>query len=333
LALPAPSVARCALSSLMPLVGCLVACRELMDMAITTKETGSALSHFKDLFNAIDVISLGIMLLNIYQWISIVYQAEAFDLDLRYAVYSSLTGTDETGGHVNWLELHDEIGTNMTQVGVTLSLASALHFLGKYGLALPSSQVGDIFHKINEYGASIYNYKFSAGLSIVLMLLRILKLMDFHPDIGMITRTLREAGTDLINFTILAFIIVAIYTFMGHLLFGAATDMFSLYSSALLTCFVMMIGDTAFAEEIPNLGNTYAQISGYVFFYSYMILVFLILLSALLAIVVAAMDAVKESNRNSGLPQRDVPSDVTDMLGYLVDWLYSMVHRPDNKTT
>ncbi|KAK3236953.1 hypothetical protein CYMTET_52939, partial [Cymbomonas tetramitiformis] len=266
--------------------------REFVEMYQERQTSGSVMNHFRDFFNVIDFLSFGILLCTISLWIRVLILCHHFDIEIRYDVYKSTTGFDENGGHVNWLQWSDAEGSEL-------------------------QEVTDRFSELIYIGDQIYLYRCFSGMSICLMLMRVLKLMDFHPDIGMVTRTISEAGTDLTNFSILFVIILALYTCMGHLLFGAATEIFSTYARSLNTCFVMMLGDAGFAAEIPDLGGRTAQFSGYMFFYSYMVLVFFILLSALLAIIVAAMDNVKAKNRRAGTKSADVPSDVADMLTYL----------------
>lgn len=63
--------------------------------------------------------------------------------------------------------------------------------------------------------------------SIFFMILRILKHMHFQPRMGVLTRTLVEAGPDIMNFFILWTIVFLGYSFMGHLVFGRSVDFVS----------------------------------------------------------------------------------------------------------
>ncbi|KAK3264646.1 hypothetical protein CYMTET_26628, partial [Cymbomonas tetramitiformis] len=128
----------------------------------------------------------------------------------------------------------------------------------------------------------------------------------------MITRTVRQAGTDLINFLGLLVTILVIYAVMGHILFGSSMESFSRLDEAFRTCFVMMLGDTAFSEELDS-NHSNASI-GNIFFTTFMILVFLFLLSALLGIIVSAMDQVKEDNIN--VEKADLFSDLGQISMY-----------------
>lgn len=56
------------------------------------------------------------------------------------------------------------------------------------------------------------------------MILRVLKLLDFQPQMGILTRALAAAGADLLNFFILWGIIFVAYAYIGNLMFGGNLD-------------------------------------------------------------------------------------------------------------
>ncbi|KAK3268228.1 hypothetical protein CYMTET_23256 [Cymbomonas tetramitiformis] len=263
-------------------------CSELRDLIEMKRTTGSVLPYFTDLFNVIDITAILLLFSTICIYVVLLVKMDGFNLAVRYHIYESLTGTDEFGEHVNWLQLHDD---------------------GRY--LSEFSEKLDYFTEMMELKKM---YHFYTALVIVTTLLRVLKLMDFHPDIGMITRTVRQGGTDLINFMGLLVTIMLIYAIMGYILFGNTVERFNRLDYSLLTCFAMMIGDTAFSEDIPNLEGKVAQSTGSIFFYSFMTLVFLFLFSAFIAIIVSALEDVKREN--IGEPKSDLITDFTDLAHY-----------------
>ncbi len=60
------------------------------------------------------------------------------------------------------------------------------------------------------------------GINILLLIARVLKLMDFQPRLGVVTRSLWLAGPDLCHFAIVAGMVFVGYAMMGHLIFGNA---------------------------------------------------------------------------------------------------------------
>ena len=61
-----------------------------------------------------------------------------------------------------------------------------------------------------------------SGINILLLIARVLKLMDFQPRLGVVTRSLWLAGPDLIHFAIVAGMVFIGYAMMAHLIFGNA---------------------------------------------------------------------------------------------------------------
>ena len=58
------------------------------------------------------------------------------------------------------------------------------------------------------------------GVNILLLIARILKLMDFQPRLGVVTRSLALAGPDLIHFVLVCGMVFIGYAMMAHLIFG-----------------------------------------------------------------------------------------------------------------
>jgi hypothetical protein len=56
------------------------------------------------------------------------------------------------------------------------------------------------------------------------MIVRIFKLFDFQPRMGVITRSLALAGPELLNFFILWLIFFVGYSFMAHMIFGRSVE-------------------------------------------------------------------------------------------------------------
>ncbi|KAK3250979.1 hypothetical protein CYMTET_39671 [Cymbomonas tetramitiformis] len=297
--------ARCVLEFVFVCVYLKTTFSEIRELMQVYRDEGSVKPYFSDICNVIDWVAI-IMItcaVSTYLWLLALFSH--FDIESRYHIYESLSGTNSTGGHVNWLELHDE--------GENLSILAG---------------------KLNEFNNLLLFktwYKFLTGIVVIANLLRVLKLMDFHPDIGMVTRTMREAGTDLINFIGLLLIILSIYAFMGYIVFGSVSSYFYRLDYSLLSCFVMMMGETEFSEDIRTLGGSVEQSIGLIFFYSFMMLVFLFLVSALLGIIVSAMDRVKQLNGNASSVKADLFSDLGELVRHLLEHCLILARRKWNE--
>jgi hypothetical protein len=158
----------------------------------------------------------------------------------------------------------------------------------------------DIFHKATAVAALTRTYMEIHGVCIILVMLRILKLLDFQPRLGLVTRTIKQALTDLIHFGLMTFVILGVFVCMTYFLFGSSVQRFSTPGKAFIKNWDLLQGDTdgneALIENYP--------LSGPVFVYSFNVIVFFVLLNILLAILVEAYMKVAEEGGNTlSVPQ------------------------------
>ena len=85
----------------------------------------------------------------------------------------------------------------------------------------------------------------------------------------------------------------------GFLIFGNSLHWFSSFGASINTCFEMLLGEFAgVSADLRALGGLQAA-AGSLFFWSFELLVFLVLLNFLLAIIVDAFCAVKEATKET----------------------------------
>merc|ERR1711871_774993 len=104
---------------------------------------------------------------------------------------------------------------------------------------------------------------------------------------AVITRPLALASTDLGHFFFVMFIIFVGYAAMAHILFGYTISEFATFGASLNECFELLLGEMGVTEKLFALEGGEA-VPAVLFFWSYEILVFLILLNFMLAIIVDA---------------------------------------------
>jgi len=145
-----------------------------------------------------------------------------------------------------------------------------------------------------------------AGVVIILNVVRMLKAMDFQPRLGIVTRSLLYAGSDLGHFFVMSGSVFLSYVLMGHLLFGQYIDSFSSVQNSLTTCFALVLGEIDVNGDLQTLPGIMQSV-GALYFWTYMILVFLVLLNFLLAIIVDAFSEVKSRTGDT----IGVPAEIT----------------------
>ena len=150
----------------------------------------------------------------------------------------------------------------------------------------------------------ISTYVTGSACALVLLILRLLEVLDFQERMGIVTRTITNAVIDLLHWLILFGLIFFLYVYMGFLIFGTAILSFSTIERSFQTCFGILLGEIGVTEEMFNLPN---KASVYIFYYTFIMIVFFVLINVFLAIIVDAYVDVKNKAENSeSLPKEVV---------------------------
>jgi len=156
-----------------------------------------------------------------------------------------------------------------------------------------------------------------AGINILLLIVRCLKRMEFQPRLGVVTRSLSLAGADLIHFALVAAMVFIGYAMMAHLIFGNSIFVFATFERSVNTCFEILLGNIDVQTELAALTGLQG-VAGTLFFWSYELLVFMVLLNFLLAIIVDAFAEVKEATSETSGVHKEVADIVRDRWRLLV---------------
>mmetsp|Transcript_10216 Transcript_10216/g.33452 ORF Transcript_10216/g.33452 Transcript_10216/m.33452 type:complete len:1592 (+) Transcript_10216:74-4849(+) len=247
---------------------------ESMDLFQAKREYGTYRAYFRSGWNYIDLASIACSIsANILWWIFVFDLAETFDTEIRYDVYYPLGGQGD---------------------------ASA-RFFNLFDNGSQLDAVADVFWHMTQCANYLSLYMTINGVNIILYLLRVLKLMDFQPRMGVVTRSLFLAAPDLLHFFLLMLIIFLGYVMMGHLIFGYGIEKFSTPGEAASTCFEILLGEIGVSGDLNNLQG-WDRVPGILWFWSYNILVLMIMLNFLLAIICDAFSEVKgEASETTGM--------------------------------
>ena len=130
----------------------------------------------------------------------------------------------------------------------------------------------------------------TACVSLVLCSTQLIKNLDFHPRMGLISRTIGKAASAMTFFFLLFFSVVVIYAFLGHIQYGNSMQSFATLSEATQTLLVMLLG------EFGNTQEAMIEVSTGItalYFWTFFLICFFILMNAFLAIIVEAYEAAK----------------------------------------
>ena len=240
---------------------------EVLDMFHTRREKGTYMAYFASVWNYIDVASITIHVVTVVMWFTFGWNLAAqFSPEIHYDIYKNIEASS--------------FNTN---------------------LRVPNQMVelGSIFLEMKQLVDYLQTYMTLSGINIILMLLRILKLMDFQPRLGVITHTLALASPDLMHFFVIFITIFMGYAFIGHVIFGYTSSHFADMTASVNSLFQNLLGDITYFMEDFKSANGLNFAVGMIYFYSFNIFVLMILFNFLLAIICDAFGEVKANASES----------------------------------
>eukprot|EP00927_Polykrikos_kofoidii_P076515 TRINITY_DN73590_c0_g1_i1.p1 TRINITY_DN73590_c0_g1~~TRINITY_DN73590_c0_g1_i1.p1 ORF type:complete len:928 (+),score=142.93 TRINITY_DN73590_c0_g1_i1:69-2852(+) len=128
---------------------------------------------------------------------------------------------------------------------------------------------------------------------VIVIMLRFFKVFLAQPKLAIVTMTILRSLTDAVHFLIVLVIFLAAYSFSGMFLFGHRMFNFSQPSYAFMTCIGIMFGDFDFEALIED-----HLLIASLWFFSYVILVAIIMLNMCLAIIMDIYGAIKMAAEN-----------------------------------
>jgi hypothetical protein len=220
--------------------------------------SGDPLAYFKSAGNAVDLFAYGLQFIGIGLWRRYVSMCESLAPEMHWPVYEDPFATSR--------------------------LFEATKSMVDYQ---------DFIADLKAVAAVRENYTITSALIIFGACFQVLKNINFHPRLGIVTRTIAKAATDLIFFLVLFCAVCSLYAFLGALIFGQEMDRFSSFALAFEAVLEICVGLYNPMDEPEFLGGG-KKLIAMLYFWSYIAISFFILLNALLAIVVEAYDLVKQ---------------------------------------
>ncbi|ALC38497.1 Pkd2, partial [Drosophila busckii] len=121
-----------------------------------------------------------------------------------------------------------------------------------------------------------------------LVWIKIFKFISFNKTLVQFTTTLKRCSKDLAGFSLMFGIVFLAYAQLGLLLFGTKHPDFRNFLTSILTMIRMILGDFQY-----NLIEQANRVLGPIYFLTYILLVFFILLNMFLAIIMETYNSVK----------------------------------------
>ncbi|CAI5506833.1 unnamed protein product, partial [Closterium sp. Naga37s-1] len=255
---------------------------EAVELRGRMKREGSVLSYFRSGWNWIDMTSLLLQWLALITWIVLWRATEAFDMQPRYDIYHTLLERPQY-----WAVPDPPVGF-LAAMDRYSSLQALINWRSFY-FALQ-------------------------GVNLFLLMVRLLKLMDFQPYLGVITRSLALAMPSLLHFFLLTFIVFFCFALYGYLVFGGKMEQFATLPEALFTCFLIILNENATAYFFAHM-HGWDLVAGMLFFIAFILLLVFILFNFLIAIIVDSFMTIKDSHAVA----TSITHDIGTILRYLIN--------------
>jgi hypothetical protein len=166
-----------------------------------------------------------------------------------------------------------------------------------------------MFEDVETVASYYTSYAGTTTVSLMIMMLRLIKMLDFQPRMGLVTRTVSAALNDLGHFFGLFTLVFVGLASIAYLNFGRSLEKFSSIGWSIDTCFRLMLGDT---EPYEAMLTTSSSTSAILFYYCFMVIVFFVLLNILLAILVDAYADVKAKTEEESA--QTMPTELMDII-------------------
>ncbi|CAI5462639.1 unnamed protein product, partial [Closterium sp. Yama58-4] len=255
---------------------------EAVELRGRVRREGSVLSYLRSGWNWIDMASLLLQWLALITWVVLWRAVATNDMDPRYDVYESLL----------------EVPRYWQVAGSGEGFKAAMH------------EYEDLQALINWRSF----YFALQGVNLFLLMVRLLKLMDFQPYLGVITRSLALAMPSLLHFFLLTFIVFFCFALYGYLVFGGKMEQFATLPDALFTCFLIILNENATAYFFAHM-HGWDLVAGMLFFIAFILLLVFILFNFLIAIIVDAFMTIKDSH----VVATSITHDIGTILRYLIN--------------
>eukprot|EP00746_Dinoflagellata_sp_MGD_P149948 gnl/MRDRNA2_/MRDRNA2_81913_c0_seq2.p1 gnl/MRDRNA2_/MRDRNA2_81913_c0~~gnl/MRDRNA2_/MRDRNA2_81913_c0_seq2.p1 ORF type:complete len:913 (+),score=157.02 gnl/MRDRNA2_/MRDRNA2_81913_c0_seq2:243-2981(+) len=212
-------------------------------------------------------------------------------------------------GFVHFLEDYVNIWNIVDWISIAFSFALIIMFvqhcmLVEHGhklladiavLQKPDQQsLSTLFDFQQTTSMQFHHMKYIAAVFPMVCILRLFKAFSAQPRMALVTSTLAASANDILHFGIAFCSVFFTYAVLGMITFGRTSVYFSRFEDALSVCFEIIFGSFEM-EELYDSGRTLAAL----FFSSFVIIVFFIMLNMLMAMIMDGYTTACSSTVNA----------------------------------
>ncbi|KAJ0399433.1 hypothetical protein P43SY_005372 [Pythium insidiosum] len=189
------------------------------------------------------------------------------------------------------------IWINILYMGQSSDFTAKIQLLAKPGQAFGSGSAERkaltlVLDTLRQIATWMVYLRFCAVVAVLGLGFRILSRFRFHPRLDVLTRTVTLALHQFVGFFVVFVTIFASFAVAGAALFGDRVQEFSTVDDTIKSCINMLFG----SFDVAVIQDLYYH-AGAVYYWSYMIVVALVLLNMMLAIVVDTYSEIREESQ------------------------------------
>jgi hypothetical protein len=172
-----------------------------------------------------------------------------------------------------------------------------------------TSDVETLQREVATLSGFLVMYRLFICWYTIIIMMRFFKAFLAQPKLAVVTNTVLRSLPDVAHFLIVLLLVFFAYSVAGMFLFGHRMLIFSELKFALFSCFLIMLGNFDFAELSEE-----HLFSACIWFFTFMIIVALIMLNMFLAIIMDIYTEVKMVAAD----QEPIWTQAADMIGGLI---------------
>ena len=179
-------------------------------------------------------------------------------------------GDGSVWNYIDWLA--SAVLISNLVLWITIVIMTALWTLPTRPLAPNAEATSSVEKVISNFDAvnQVYTlYGATNVVSLLFMIIRLLKSLNYHPKLAIVSNTIGLAAEDLMHFSFVFVAVLSIYSFMGMVIAGRQMVEFSTFDRALINLVMIALGEFGSWEELYLI----SPVVGSLFFFSYIAVV------------------------------------------------------------
>ncbi|GBG28774.1 Hypothetical Protein FCC1311_049952 [Hondaea fermentalgiana] len=194
---------------------------------------------------------------------------------------------------------------HLVGIGVFISALVQSEALLGSSLEIQERQLEDLdglWQMLNSFAevlSMLSLYESLLALILLVMTAQTVLLLDFHPRLGFISKTLQVAVQDLSLFVVVYVLVVLLYGMIGSVLLGNDADAFASLSISMISLFFVSLGQFDLVlDAVPSSAlSSSALLLYWVYFLSYIAVTSIIMFNLLLSLIIEAFLKIDEQTK------------------------------------